>query len=164
MLVGELVCFHWSLNDPSSARKAEDNIMKRQVGFLSEPSLPKAALLCIDDDQEVLECEKAFLETFGYTVVTASSGPEGLKLAGLRSFDVVIVDYYMPEMSGQEFAIAMRRIRLLTPIIMLSGAVDVPEQALKVIDAFVPKSCLASRLLPAIELLCGSELCTLAVT
>jgi CheY-like chemotaxis protein len=112
----------------------------------------------------VLECEKAFLETFGYTVVTASSGPEGLKLAGLRSFDVVIVDYYMPEMSGQEFAIAMRRIRLLTPIIMLSGAVDVPEQALKVIDAFVPKSCLASRLLPAIELLCGSELCTLAVT
>jgi CheY-like chemotaxis protein len=38
-------------------------------------ALPKAALLCIDDDQAVLECEKAFLETFGYTVVTASSGP-----------------------------------------------------------------------------------------
>ena len=106
----------------------------------------------------MLECEKAFLETFGYTVVTASSGPEGLKLAGLRSFDVVIVDYCMPEMSGQEFAIAMKRLRPLAPIIMLSGAVDVPEQALKVIDAFVPKGCLASRLLPAIELLRGSEL------
>jgi len=36
--------------------------------------------------------------------------------------------------------------------------VDVPEQALKVIDAFVPKGCLTSRLLPAIERLCGSEL------
>jgi CheY-like chemotaxis protein len=43
---------------------------------MSEPSLPKAALLCIDDDQAVLECEKAFLETFGYTVVTASSAPQ----------------------------------------------------------------------------------------
>jgi CheY-like chemotaxis protein len=125
---------------------------------MSERSLPKAALLCIDDDQAVLECEKAFLENSGYTVVTASSGPEGLKLAGLHSFDVVIVDYSMPEMSGQECAIAMRRLRPLAPIIMLSGAVDVPEQALKMVDAFVPKGCLASRLLPAIELLCGSEL------
>jgi CheY-like chemotaxis protein len=132
--------------------------MKKQVDFLFEPSLPKAALLCIDDDQGVLECERAFLESFGYTVVTASSGAEGLKLAGLRSFDVVIVDYCMPEMSGQEFAIVMRRLRPLGPIIMLSGAVDVPDQALKVVDAFVPKVCLASRLLPAIELLCGSEL------
>jgi len=124
---------------------------------MSDASLPKVALLCIDDDQAVLECEKAFLETFGYTVVTASSGPEGLKLAGLYLFDVVIVDYNMSEMSGQEFAIAMRRLRPLAPIIMLSAATDVPEQALKVVDAFVLKSCLASRLLPAIELLCGSE-------
>jgi CheY-like chemotaxis protein len=106
----------------------------------------------------VLECEKAFLESFGYTVMTASSGPEGLKLAGLHSFDVVIVDYSMPEINGQEFAIAMRRFRPRVPIIMLSGAVDVPEQALKVVDTFVPKGCLASRLMPAIELLCGSEL------
>jgi len=120
-------------------------------------ALPKTALLCIDDDQDVLECEKAFLEAFGYAVVTASSGREGLELAGLRSFDVVIVDYCMPEMNGQEFAIAMRRLRPLAPIIMLSGMVDVPRQALKVVDAFVPKDCLASRLVPAIELLCGAE-------
>ena len=31
-------------------------------------------LLCIDDDEDVLECEKAFLESFGYTVLTAPSG------------------------------------------------------------------------------------------
>ena len=155
MLVGELVCFTGVATTLNSAQKAEDNIMKRQVGFLSEPSLPKAALLCIDDDQAVLECEKAFLEHFGYSVVTASSGPEGLKLAGLHSFDVVIVDYCMPEMSGQECAIAMRRLRPLAPIIMLSGAVDVPGQALKVVDAFVRKDCLSTRLLPAIALLCG---------
>ena len=45
-------------------------------------ALPKVAPLCIDDDQDVLECEEAFLETFGYTVVPASSGREGLELAG----------------------------------------------------------------------------------
>ena len=122
-------------------------------------ALPKAALLCIDDDQAVLECEKAFLENVGYTRRDPqSSGREGLELVGLHSFDVVIVDYCMPEMNGQEFAIAMRRLRPLAPIIMLSGAVDVPGEALKVVDAFVPKDCLASRLLPAIALLRGSEL------
>ena len=119
--------------------------------------LPKIAVLCIDDNQDVLECEKAFLETFGYTVVTASSGREGLELAGLRSFDVVIVDYCMPEMNGQEFVIAMRRLRPLAPIIMLSGTVDVPGQVLNVIDAFVPKDCLISRLVPEITLLCESS-------
>jgi CheY-like chemotaxis protein len=120
-------------------------------------ALPKASLLCIDDDQSVLECEKAFLETFGYTIVTASSGLEGLKLAALHSFEVVIVDYSMPDMNGQEFAIAMRRLKPLAPIILLSGEANVPEQALKVVDAFVPKGYLASRLLPTIELLCGSD-------
>jgi CheY-like chemotaxis protein len=120
-------------------------------------TLSKTALLCIDDDQDVLECEKAFLEAFGYTVVTASSGREGLELVGLRSFDVVIVDYSMPEMNGREFAIAMKQLRPRAPIIMLSGMVDIPGQALKVVDAFVPKDRLAGRLVPAIELLCGAE-------
>jgi two-component system OmpR family response regulator len=59
-------------------------------------ALPKVSLLCIDDDPSVLECEKAFLGSFGYTVATASSGREGLELAALRSYDLVIVDYIMP--------------------------------------------------------------------
>ena len=116
-------------------------------------AFPKVALLCIDDDQAVLECEKAFLESFGYTVVTASSGREGLELAVLHSFDVVIVDYCMPEMNGKEFATAMRQLWPRAPIIMLSGMVNLPRQVLKVVDALVPKDCLATQLLPAIALL-----------
>ena len=107
-------------------------------------------VLCIDDNQEVLECEKAFLESFGYTVLTAPSGPKGLELASVHSVDVVIVDYFMPEMNGHEVAIEMRRLRPQAPIIMLSGAIDVPEQALKWVDAFIAKDRLASQLLPAI--------------
>ena len=114
-------------------------------------------ILCIDDNQDVLECEKAFLESFGYTVLTAPSGGEGLKLASRHSVDVVIVDYFMPEMSGQEVAIEMRRLKPQATIIMLSGAVDVPEQALTWVDAFVAKDRLASQLLPAIAQLQGTS-------
>jgi CheY-like chemotaxis protein len=106
----------------------------------------------------MLECERAFLETFGYTVLNAPSGGKGLELASIHSVDVVIVDYFMPEMNGPEVAIEMRRLRPKAPIIMLSAAVDVPEQALKLVDAFIAKDRLASQLLPAIAQLhgCGS--------
>jgi two-component system cell cycle sensor histidine kinase/response regulator CckA len=107
-------------------------------------------VLCIDDNRDVLECEKAFLESCGYTVLTAPSGGEGLQLASIHSVDIVVVDYFMPEMNGQEVAVLMRRLRPQAPIIMLSGALDVPEQALKSVDAFVAKNCLASQLLPTI--------------
>jgi CheY-like chemotaxis protein len=113
-------------------------------------ALQRAVLLCIDDNQNVLECEKAFLETFGYTVLTASSGSKGLELASIHSVDVVIMDYVMPEMNGQVFAIEMRRLRPQAPIIMLSAASYVPKQALKLVDVFIAKDNLATQLLPAI--------------
>jgi CheY-like chemotaxis protein len=110
----------------------------------------KGVVLCIDDNQDILECEKSFLETFGYTVLTAPSGDKGLELASIHSVDVVIVDYLMPEMNGEEFAIEMRRLRPLAPIIMLSAALNIPEQTLKLVDAFITKDRLASQLLPII--------------
>jgi two-component system cell cycle sensor histidine kinase/response regulator CckA len=122
------------------------------------PELPNLVVLCIDDSQDVLDCEKAFLETFGFTVLTAPSGGKGLELASIHSVDVVVVDYFMPEMNGHEVAIEMRRLRPEAPIIMLSGAVDVPEQALQPVDAFVAKDRLASQLLPAIAQLHGRGL------
>ena len=113
-------------------------------------ALQRAVLLCIDDDQQMLDCVKAFLETFGYTVLTAPGGMKGLELVSNHSVDLVIVDYVMPEMNGQEFAIEMRRLRPQAPIIMLSAARDVPKRALMVVDAFIAKDDLSSQLLPAI--------------
>lgn len=109
-----------------------------------------ATLLCIDDNQDVLECVKEFLETFGYTVLTAPSGPKGLELASMEAVDIVIVDYMMPEMNGREFAIQMRRLKPELRIIMLSAATDIPQQTLNLVDAFVAKDRLSSHLLPVI--------------
>src|ERR1039457_6762665 len=122
------------------------------------PALQSAVLLCIDDNEDLLECERSFLESFGYSVLTAESGGKGVELASKHSVDVVILDYFMPEMNGQEVAIEMRRLKPQAPIIMLSGEVDIPEQALKWVDGFIAKDCLASQLLPTLAQLygCGS--------
>jgi CheY-like chemotaxis protein len=119
------------------------------------PALQNAVVLCIDDDEDELESEKSLLEIFGYTVLTAPSGSVGLELASMHSIDVVIVDYSMPEMNGQELAVEMKRLRPLAPIILLTGAVNIPKQALNLVDALVLKDHLASQLLPTIAQLRG---------
>ena len=68
-----------------------------------------------------------------------TQGGRGLELASIRPVDVVIVDYLMPEMNGQDVATEMRRLRPQAPIIMLSGAVEVPKQVLPCADAFIAK-------------------------
>ena len=121
----------------------------------ADSELRGRVILCIDDNHDVLECEKIFLESFGFTVLTASSGHRGLELALVHSIDVVVVDYLMPGMNGHEFAIEMRRVMPQTPIIMLSADVDVPDRVLKWVDLFIPKDRLPSHLLPAIAQLHG---------
>jgi CheY-like chemotaxis protein len=121
------------------------------------PELPSGVVLCIDDNQDVLECERAFLESFGYTVLTASSGCKGLELASVHPVDVVILDYFLPVMNAGEVAVEMRRLRPQAPIILLTEGLGVPERALSLGDAFVAKDRLASQLLPTIAHLhdCG---------
>ncbi len=114
-----------------------------------------AVVLCIDDSQEMLDCERAFLESFGYTVLTAPSGGRGLELASLFSVDVVVLDYFMPMMNGEEVAVELRRLRPEAPIILVTEGLGVPDQTLSVVDALIAKESLASHLLPTIAHLHG---------
>jgi CheY-like chemotaxis protein len=119
------------------------------------PELSGGVVLCIDDNQDVLECERAFLEAFGYAVLTAPSGAKGLKFASIHSIDVVVLDYFMPRTNGYEVAMELRRLRPQAPIILLTEGQGVPEPALSLADALVAKDRLASQLLPTIAYLQG---------
>src|ERR1700722_12212986 len=122
--------------------------------LVSSESL-SAVVLCIDHNRDVLECERVFLESFGYTVLTAPSGSEGLELASTHSVDVVIMDYFIPAMNGQEVASERSRRRPQAPVILLTEGLGVPERALHLVDALVAKDRLASQLLPTIVHLYG---------
>jgi CheY-like chemotaxis protein len=121
------------------------------------PELQSGVLLCIDDNEDALESQRAFLETFGYTVLTAPSGAKGLELASKCSVEVVIVDHGVPKMNRREVAIEMRRLRLVAPIILLGEAREVPERTLNLVDALISKDRLATHLLPTIAHLRGGD-------
>jgi CheY-like chemotaxis protein len=116
-------------------------------------------ILCIDDDDAILWYEQALLERSGYAVMTTASVHRGLELATTCEFDVVLIDYEMPDMNGSDLAFEIRRTRPEVKIILLSGT-DVPPYALAVCDAFVPKLETSRTLLPMIAELCGRSKAT----
>lgn len=108
-------------------------------------------LLCIDDEPNVLAIRKMLLESLGYRVLLAESGPQGLDLLQREHVHTVILDYRMPEMTGAEVAERIRAMRPGLPIIMLSAYVDLTEHQLKDVDAYVTKGQSPDVLLRTIE-------------
>jgi DNA-binding response OmpR family regulator len=108
-------------------------------------------LLCVDDNQSSLNICKIILEDFGYKVLTASSGREGLEVFESNAIGAVILDYQMPEMNGERVAAEMKRTNPRIPILMLSGCVSLPESALLLVDEFVAKGAPVEFLLLAVR-------------
>jgi CheY-like chemotaxis protein len=96
-------------------------------------------ILCIDDEPNVLVVRKMLLESVGYRVLLAESGPQGLEILRRENVHTVIVDYKMPDMTGSEVAEHIRRFRSGMPIIMLSAYIDLSPDQLKDVDAYVTK-------------------------
>ena len=121
------------------------------------PTESPRVILCVDDEEAVLEYEKYLLEQFGYKVFAARSGREALQLPAVREFDLVVLDYHMPGMNGHEVASVMKRLRPDLKVILLSGS-DVPSHALASVDAFVEKPVDGQQLLSIVAELCESRL------
>ena len=119
--------------------------------------LNRKTILCIDDDDGVLEFHRALLERRGYAVLTAASARQGLQIAAAFAVAAVVVDYRMPEMDGLEVAAEIRRIRPQVPIIMISSDVEISGHALQAVDAFISKDEAPWRLLPMISQICGED-------
>lgn len=62
-------------------------------------------ILCIDDEPANLTVRKLVFQSVGFSVLTASSGKEGLNLFRTNLIDAVIVDYSMPDMDGGHFVV-----------------------------------------------------------
>ncbi|WP_245161571.1 hybrid sensor histidine kinase/response regulator [Brevundimonas alba] len=87
-------------------------------------------ILAVDDDSLVLTNTAAMLDDLGHEVIVASSGKEGLEALRSRpDIDLVISDEVMPNMTGSQFAQAIRRDHPELPVIITSGYADVaPEE------------------------------------
>jgi len=61
-----------------------------------------AKILVVDDEKQFLEMMTIRLESYGYEVITAVNGQEGLTKAKSESPDLILLDVMMPEIDGFE--------------------------------------------------------------
>jgi CheY-like chemotaxis protein len=83
-------------------------------------------ILVIDDSELIRALASRILAEAGFIPVSAAGGPQALVLLDSNVFDLIIVDFVMPEMWGDEF---LRRVRnhenpavRATPVLGLSGS------------------------------------------
>ncbi len=78
-------------------------------------------ILIVDDDRSVREAIRTYLEWEGFDVVAAANGSEGVGALDRASFDLMLLDMFMPGMDGLQAIEAIRDKAPMTPIIAMSG-------------------------------------------
>lgn len=80
------------------------------------------SVLIVDDEPLILDSAKSFLERFGgMEVSTAVSAKEALALLAEKTFDALVIDYSLPEISGTELLKILRAKGDTTPVILFTG-------------------------------------------
>jgi two-component system OmpR family response regulator len=78
-------------------------------------------LLVVDDEQFLRDAVATFLSSLGFTVTSAGTGTEALRLARTRPFDLLILDVMLPDLDGFEIVQRLRRDRNQVPVIFLTA-------------------------------------------
>lgn len=83
----------------------------------------KKKLLIIEDEMEIAELEKDYLEMGGFEVEIEENGEEGLKSALKKEFDLILLDLMLPDLDGYELCREVRKEKEV-PILMISARKD----------------------------------------
>jgi putative two-component system response regulator len=83
----------------------------------------KATVLLIDDSKFLRKANELALVRFGYAVLTASDGDEGLAIAMARIPDLIVLDLMLPKLSGAQLLQALKESphTAQIPVVVLSS-------------------------------------------
>jgi CheY-like chemotaxis protein len=93
-------------------------------------------ILVVDDNLDIRELAKMFLERSGYAVVTAADGQEGLRMYEDRQASIALLlsDVKMPNMNGIELADRVLQIDSQLPVLLMSGDAGCDYGALECVN------------------------------
>jgi putative two-component system response regulator len=81
-------------------------------------------ILLVDDDEGARESIKLLLNIDRHHVVEAKNGQEALELFNQGVLDLVIIDYFMPQMEGRELAANIKLAAPSLPILMVTAYME----------------------------------------
>ncbi|MFD1661079.1 response regulator transcription factor [Streptomyces caeni] len=86
-----------------------------------------ATVLVVEDDKEIRELLRRYLERAGYGVVTTSSGAEAVRLLGEQAVDLALLDLGLPDVGGDE-VLREARDRGGVPVVVLTARSTVEDR------------------------------------
>ncbi len=78
-------------------------------------------IILVDDDENYLEMTKMYLEDNGMKITTFSNPVKALDVCKKKRIDIVLLDYFMPQMTGEEFVKELRTVNNTTLVILQTG-------------------------------------------
>jgi len=80
-------------------------------------------ILFVEDDESLRTMASTILRRFGYTVIEAADGLEGLRVCSdmTVSIDILVTDMVMPALDGRNLAMHVQRLRPGLPTLLMSG-------------------------------------------
>ena len=78
-------------------------------------------ILIVEDEQDIAELLRLYLESEKYSIIIADNGIDALKIINTTSIDMAIVDIMMPQMNGYELIKKLREDEKNLPIIITSA-------------------------------------------
>lgn len=80
-------------------------------------------ILFVDDNPDICELVQLVLQAAGFRVSTTDNTAAALQLAASERFDALLLDYWMPDLTGIELCRRIRAFDQTTPILICSGSV-----------------------------------------
>ena len=114
-------------------------------------------ILLVEDEEPLRACMRMMLEMGGYQVIEAGNGAEALNLFTTGEFDLVITDFEMPEMKGNELAVAIKLLAPSLPILMITASAAARREANNPVDALLNKPFTVTELHCALERLLSAR-------
>ena len=112
-------------------------------------------ILLADDDAAARQSLSLLLKIDRHTVVEAANGTEALDLFTKEPFDLVIVDYAMPVMQGNELAAKIKRLAPTQPILMVTAYFEKLVDTTIQVDATLSKPFAVEELRQVVARLAG---------
>ena len=114
--------------------------------------MPQAAktIFYVDDNSKARRLLASVLVGCGFNVISCGDPIEAQSRLGKISFDVALLDYQMPRLSGAELAQHIKGTKTDVPIVLISGYTSLPPVKLLFVDAHVGRGATLDELLQTI--------------
>ena len=121
---------------------------------MSKPEIVPRKILVVDDEPYVCDAVRMMLAFDGHQVETAASGKDALAIFSPGKYDLVITDYSMPAMKGDELAAAIKSCAPNQPVVLITAYAEMlksSDNPLLGVDFIVSKPFLLENLREAVE-------------